>query len=292
MQQQYDPASGTVVSVVTGLQDAAGVTIVRSAPHVAADRLSFGEIILGAVLHPDAKAGVAADALSLVDAAQRSSLPTADSALAIVDLAAASVGKVFQDCAGLGRLGVVQPSQRAFGDDGAGPEPRGRVRSGPLGNAVAVRSLCGGRGRRQSDPARSPGRSGRRHWLLPLRLSGGLACGLAAVAAAGIRQQGSFAVQPDQPRDPRRDTLIVFADPMWPKVQTQALTFSGMTQAEAQALQDFIAAHLGLEVGFVDWEQRYWKGVIVNTTNPVVQDGKEMYTASLEFECELTTWTP
>ena len=93
-------------------------------------------------------------------------------------------------------------------------------------------------------------------------------------------------------RETRGGTLIVFADAIWPKVETQVLTFSGLTQTQAQALQDFIAAHLGLEVGFVDWEQRYWKGVITNTTDAVVQDGREMYTASLEFECELTTWTP
>jgi hypothetical protein len=45
-----------------------------------------------------------------------------------------------------------------------------------------------------------------------------------------------------------------------------------------------MANHLGEEVGFIDWEQRRWVGVITNTTDPVVQDGRSAYTASLEFE--------
>ena len=36
-------------------------------------------------------------------------------------------------------------------------------------------------------------------------------------------------------RETRGGTLIVFADPEWPKTQTLALNFSGLTQAEAGA---------------------------------------------------------
>ena len=94
-------------------------------------------------------------------------------------------------------------------------------------------------------------------------------------------------------RETRGGTLIVFADPMWPKVETQVLTFTGLSRTQSQALLGFIQAYLGLEVGFVDWEGRYWKGIITHTTDPVVQDGRgAMYTASLEFECELATWAP
>ena len=92
-------------------------------------------------------------------------------------------------------------------------------------------------------------------------------------------------------RETRGGTLIVFADPIWPKIETQVLTFTGLSQTQAFALQTFISTYLGLEVGFVDWEQRYWQGVITNTTEPVVQDGRGcMFTASLEFECQLTPW--
>ena len=57
-------------------------------------------------------------------------------------------------------------------------------------------------------------------------------------------------------RETRGGTLIVFADPMWPKVETQVLTFTGLSRTQSQALLGFIQAYFGLEVGFVDWEAR------------------------------------
>ena len=88
-------------------------------------------------------------------------------------------------------------------------------------------------------------------------------------------------------RESRGGTLVVFADPMWPKVQTQMLTFSGLKEQEARSLLDFMAAHLGLEVGYVDWEQRLWTGIITNPTEAMVQDGIGMFTVGFEFEGEL-----
>ena len=52
-------------------------------------------------------------------------------------------------------------------------------------------------------------------------------------------------------------------------------------------LLDFMAAHLGLEVGYVDWEQRLWTGIITNPTEAMVQDGIGMFTVGFEFEGEL-----
>jgi len=88
-------------------------------------------------------------------------------------------------------------------------------------------------------------------------------------------------------RETRGGTLIVFADPMWPKVQTLVLNFSGLTSAQAQQLLTFLDAHLGEEVGVYDWEHRYWTGVITMPTDPVVQDGRDSFSASFEFEGEL-----
>ena len=76
---------------------------------------------------------------------------------------------------------------------------------------------------------------------------------------------------------------------MWPKVQTQVLTFSGLKEQEARSLLDFMAAHLGMEVGYVDWESRLWTGIITNPTEAMVQDGIGMFTVSFEFEGELVT---
>ncbi len=88
-------------------------------------------------------------------------------------------------------------------------------------------------------------------------------------------------------RETRGGTLIVFADPIWPKIQTLVVNFSGLTSGQAQQLLAFLEAHLGEEVGVYDWEHRYWTGVITTPTEPVVQDGRDSFSASFEFEGEL-----
>lgn len=88
-------------------------------------------------------------------------------------------------------------------------------------------------------------------------------------------------------RETRGGTLIVFADPIWPKIQTLVLTFSGLRSIQAQQLLAFLDRHLGDEVGLLDWEGRAWKGIIATPTDPVVQDSRDSFSASLEFEGEL-----
>jgi hypothetical protein len=90
-------------------------------------------------------------------------------------------------------------------------------------------------------------------------------------------------------RETRGGTLVVYADPIWPKVQVQVLTFTGLVESQARGLLDFLAAHVGEEVGWIDWEQRRWRGIITNPTDAVVQDGREMYTANVELEGTLAT---
>lgn len=92
-------------------------------------------------------------------------------------------------------------------------------------------------------------------------------------------------------RESRGGTLIIFADPIWPKIQTLVLSFSGLKRVEAMALLDFMLEHLGEEIGMIDWEGRFWRGVIVDPDEPVVQDSKERFTASFQFEGELSDWT-
>ena len=86
-------------------------------------------------------------------------------------------------------------------------------------------------------------------------------------------------------RETRGGTLVVYADPIWPKTQVQVLSFTGLTETQAADLLNFMSNHLGLEIGFVDWERRLWKGIITNPTDAVTQDGRgAMFSASLEFE--------
>lgn len=90
----------------------------------------------------------------------------------------------------------------------------------------------------------------------------------------------------------RGGTLIVFADPMWPKIERLVLSFSGLQRAETQQLLAFFANHLGVEVGLLDWEQRCWQGLIMTPEAPVVEDTRGRFSASFEFEGVLNlTWT-
>ena len=52
-------------------------------------------------------------------------------------------------------------------------------------------------------------------------------------------------------RETRGGTLIVFADPIWPKIQTLVLTFSGLRSVQAQQLLAFLETHLGEEIGLL-----------------------------------------
>lgn len=87
-------------------------------------------------------------------------------------------------------------------------------------------------------------------------------------------------------REARGGTLVIFADPMWPKTQTLALTFAGLKRSQATDLLTFINAHLGEEVKLLDWEGREWIGVIMTPDEPIIQDTRDRFTASFEFEGE------
>lgn len=85
-------------------------------------------------------------------------------------------------------------------------------------------------------------------------------------------------------RETRGGTLVIYADPIWPKIHTLVLSFSVLKSTEAQGLLTFMLAHLGQEIRLIDWENRAWKGVIINPQDPIVQDGRESFSASFEFE--------
>jgi hypothetical protein len=94
-------------------------------------------------------------------------------------------------------------------------------------------------------------------------------------------------------RETRGGTLVIYADPIWPKIQTLVLTFSGLTQDEAEALLTFLDNYLGQEIGLIDWEQRYWRGVVMTPEEPITEDSRGRFSASLQFEGELdASWSP
>ena len=94
-------------------------------------------------------------------------------------------------------------------------------------------------------------------------------------------------------RETRGGTLVIFADPDWPKIQTLVLSFSGLKRVETQTYLTFLNTHLGQEIGLIDWEHRYWRGVILTPDQPVVEDAFDSFSASFEFQGELDpAWNP
>lgn len=88
-------------------------------------------------------------------------------------------------------------------------------------------------------------------------------------------------------RESRGGTLQIFADPTWPKQQVLALTFTGLTEIEASILQQFFFDTLGLEIGFIDWDNRIWHGIIVTPDEPFIRARRNIVDISFEFEGEL-----
>jgi len=85
-------------------------------------------------------------------------------------------------------------------------------------------------------------------------------------------------------RETRGGKLSIFADPTWPKINTLILSFSGLTKAEVEETQQFMVDHIGQEVGIIDWEGRQWVGIITTPNERAVQDGKQRFTITFEFE--------
>jgi hypothetical protein len=92
-------------------------------------------------------------------------------------------------------------------------------------------------------------------------------------------------------RETRGGKLVVFADPIWPKVRTLAVTMVGLTETQIDELQTFLQATVGQEIGITDWEGRLWSGVIVDPDEVATQDskGERGWTVSFQFEGEMLT---
>lgn len=88
-------------------------------------------------------------------------------------------------------------------------------------------------------------------------------------------------------RDTRGGSIKIFADETWPKLQILEMQFISLKETEAQAVLDFFEDTLGLEVGFTDWENRTWHGVIVSPDRELVRSKRNSVDISFEFEGEL-----
>lgn len=87
-------------------------------------------------------------------------------------------------------------------------------------------------------------------------------------------------------RETRGGTLIIFADPLWPKTRRLNLLFTGLTESECQDTLTFVESSVGELVKLRDWEGRYWTGIITMPDNPISRDRKNCNTLSLDIEIE------
>ncbi len=74
-------------------------------------------------------------------------------------------------------------------------------------------------------------------------------------------------------RETRGGTLTIYADPIWPKMETMILEFYGLSEINSQDALTFIATSLGKIIRIRDWEGQLWSGVIVSN-NPIIRNGK------------------
>lgn len=88
-------------------------------------------------------------------------------------------------------------------------------------------------------------------------------------------------------RESRGGTLLIYADPQWPKVHTLVMDFAVVSEVTAQDYMDFLAATLGKEIRLVDHESRNWRGVLIQPDEPITRNKRCDLSASLIFEGEL-----
>lgn len=88
-------------------------------------------------------------------------------------------------------------------------------------------------------------------------------------------------------RETRGGTLIIFADPSWPKSQTLRLEINHLKQSQVDDLLDFLLDSLGKEIGLLDHESRQWRGIILTPDADISHVGRENRSVQFDFEGEL-----
>lgn len=85
----------------------------------------------------------------------------------------------------------------------------------------------------------------------------------------------------------RGGTLIVFADPDWPKTQTLRMECQYLKKEQADNLLDFFKDSLGKEIGLLDHENRQWRGIVMTPDAEISHVSRSNRSVSFDFEGEL-----
>lgn len=85
-------------------------------------------------------------------------------------------------------------------------------------------------------------------------------------------------------RESRGGTLLIFADPTWPKHERMRIQIDNMKLATKNELRIFLESSIGREILLDDWENRTWRGIIVNPQADITQIDRSGFSITLEFE--------
>jgi hypothetical protein len=88
-------------------------------------------------------------------------------------------------------------------------------------------------------------------------------------------------------RETRGGTLIVFADPKWPKTQILSVQVDNLGPEAIANFLTFLQDSLGQEIGLLDWEGRQWRGIIITPDTQATHVGKHDRSVTFEFQGRL-----
>ena len=89
-------------------------------------------------------------------------------------------------------------------------------------------------------------------------------------------------------RETRGRTLRTFRYDIWPKIHRLAVSFLGLSPDQLDDFRALVKASVGKEIGYLDYESRQWKGIIINPDTAMSQEGPNCADAvRFDFEGEL-----
>jgi hypothetical protein len=272
-----DPTTLATIETISGLQDT--YSVVKLSVQSQVDNLQLSESFGGYILKASAKSIAFSDTLPLSEGVYRNKTGSFPDFLTFSDNFAAATCKWLSDSLGFGeQFGLVRRTSQQYGDTLTWTESFLSARSDAdtlyrYSPAGALPSLDG--------PLAVTTRF---QLLYPATSTVTDSVTLRRMPNLGNKDRLGFN---RVLRETRGGTLIVFADPIWPKTQTLVLNFSSLLRSETQQLLSFFENHLGVEVGLMDWEHRYWRGIIMTPESPVIEDTRGRFSASFSFEGEL-----
>lgn len=284
----FDPVTVTLSSHIVGLSDAASANVQRN-NLLTHQYISLSEVAIGVVVKAAGTAVDASDTLALTDKAQLSIVLSVSQTLTLTDSASTWVGVPLSNQLTLTDIAGLQISHAATT----------LLDTISLSDAVrfVIERTCDrflfspniGSNSDPSAPASPPNALPAASMLTGFRLrfpsSGSPTDEVILPRKPEFGNIDRFQFDRIN-RESRGGTLLVFADPIWPKIKIKVFKFSSLKKVDAYALRDFMAAHPGLDIELIDHENRAWVGVITKQQDGIIQDDRNSFTASFEFEGE------